>query len=78
MTSETYEYALIPVGDGQAKRVPLPLHQTAAQRRAYLAKVPAEVLAVAELWPMPMSPDVADAAPVVLPDSNAPGAGGEE
>lgn len=76
----TYEYALVPVSATHAARIPLPLDQTPAQREAYLARVPADVLAAAERWPLPVaSTPVADApaAPTAVPP-DAPDAGDEE
>jgi hypothetical protein len=57
----TYEYALVPVSETLAARVPLPPNQTDAQRKAFLANVPAEVLAAAERWPIdPPAPEPAE------------------
>ena len=46
--SPTYEYALVPVSDTEAARVPLPLAMTETARDAYLAHLPADVLREAE------------------------------
>jgi hypothetical protein len=65
MTPEpvTYEYALVPVSATHAARLPLPFGQTAAQRAAYLANPPKDVLDAAERWPLPPDPTPEPPAP---------------
>lgn len=63
----SYEYALVPVSETHAARLPLPIGQTDAERAAYLANPPEDVLAAAELWPLPPKP----AAPAVPDESHS-------
>ena len=66
----TYEYALVPVSETLAARVPLPPNQTEAERAAFLANVPADVLAGAERWPI--EPPATDATPAPVAAPTAP------
>lgn len=70
--SPTYEYALVPVSDTEAARVPLPLAMTETARDAYLAHLPADVLREAERWPI-----TSPAAAALPPDPITPDDGEE-
>lgn len=72
-----YEYALVPVSKTHAARVPLPFAQTPTERAAYLANLPAAVLADAERWPLPAEHSSALPAPT-SPDHAASDAGEED
>lgn len=69
----TAEYALVPISTTEAARVPLPVGQTAAERDAYLAAVPVDVLDSAERWPYPAASPVAG-----IPDDDDPPTAGDE
>jgi hypothetical protein len=71
----TYEYFLHPVSATQAARIPLPPGLTDAQKEAYAANPPADVIAAAERWPLPAEPAPDVATPdVATLDDEAPGA----
>lgn len=70
MTAPTYEYTLVPVNATEAARVPLPMSHTPKQRMAFLANVPADILATAERWPL-ASPPADPVPPIAGERSNA-------
>lgn len=71
-----YEYALVPVSKTHAARVPLPFGQAPTERAAYLANLPASVLADAERWPLPA--EHSNSLPASTPPDHAASDAGEE
>lgn len=65
----TYEYALVPVSATEYARVPLPTGHTDAQRAAYLANPPKDILAAADRWPRvpALQPEAPAAEPTTTP-----------